>query len=560
MENLKQYTPLDEYKNAYKAQHEHNVSEYFEDLVKQSAVDEQENRITVKKIRQKEKEVAEFDKKNRQLKNWRGFLIFIIVVAIFALVYFTAEISPGKSHNNHYIWISVGLAALVVMFIILIVKKINPQIKSFTQTLEELNKTLEELVESAYGQLSSLFALFNRQISSRLMEKTYPLIQLDDFFEIRRYDYLNRKYGLPDSSKNHNESTFFAQSGEINGNPFCFFKTLNHFMGSKIYEGTKTIYWTEYYTDGDGKRKSRSRSQMLCAYVTKPFPEYYESTYLVYGNEAAPNLIFNRKPSFAGECEDARSLEKKIKREIKDLEAETRKRVKRGENFTMMGNGEFDVLFGATNRNNEVEFRLLFTPIAQREMIKLIKDKTVSWGDNFVFSKHKMINTISPLHLNSFDISGNPKHYIHYDIDTVRKQFNDYNNQFFKSIYFAFTPLLVIPEYQQNKPHEFIYRDVYQSNLCGYEHECEVNRRDVSLFVHPNSVTRNILKTIVRSRDHESDHVDVSAHGFSSQRRVEYISVYGGDGRHHNVPVYWDEYEPVCRTTRFSINVEEARG
>lgn len=560
MENMTQYEPLDEYKNAYKAQHEYNVSEYFEDLVRQSTVDEQENRITVKKIRQKEQEIAKFDKKNRQLKNWRGFLIFIIVVAIFTFVYCVNKISLEKLYNNQHIWIAVGSVALVVLFIILIVKNINPEIKGLTHILENLNKTQKELVDSAYNQLSSLFALFNRQISSRLMEKTYPLIHLDDFFEIRRYDYLNRKYGLPDSSQNYNESTFFAQSGEINGNPFCFFKTLNHFMGSKQYEGTKTIHWTEYYTDADGKRKSRLRSETLRAYITKPFPEYYDNTYLVYGNEAAPNLIFNRKPSFAGEYEDTHSLEKKIKRKIKDLETEMRKRIKRGENFTMMGNGEFDVLFGATNRNHEVEFRLLFTPIAQREMLKLLKDKTVAWGDNFSFSKHKMINTIFPSHLKSFDISGSPKHYIHYDIDTVRKQFNNYNNLYFKSIYFAFAPLLVIPEYQQNKSHEFIYRDVYQSNLCGYEHECEVNRRDISLFVHHNSVTRNILKTIVRSRDNESDHVDVSAHGFSSQQRVEYISMYGGDGHKHDVPVYWDEYKPVCRTTRFSINVEEARG
>lgn len=559
MENLTQYEPLDEYKNAYKAQHERNVSEYFEDLVRQSAVDEQENRFLAKKIRQKEQEIAMLDKKNRQLKNWRGFLIFTIVVAIVTFIYCATTTSYEEQTNNQLIWLAIGSLILVILFIILIVENLNPKIESLTQALEKHNKTLKELVDSAYDQLSSLFALFNRQISSRLMEKTYPLIHLDDFFEIRRYDYLNRKYGLTDSSQKHNESTFFAQSGEINGNPFCFFKTLNHFMGSKKYEGTKTIHWTEYYTDENGNRKSRSRSQTLHAYVTKPFPEYYDNTYLVYGNEAAPNLTFNRTPSFAGQYEDADSLEKKIKRKIKGLEAEMRKRVKRGENFTMMGNGEFDVLFGATNRNHEVEFRLLFTPIAQREMLKLIKDKTVAWGDNFSFSKYKMINTISPSHLKSFDISGSPKHYIHYDIDTVRKQFNNYNNLFFKSIYFAFTPLLVIPEYQQNKPHEFIYRDVYQSNLCGYEHECEVNRRDISMFAHYNSVTRNILKTVVRSRDNENDYVDVSAYGFSSQQRVEYVSVYGGDGHYHNVPVYWDEYTPVCRTTKFSINVEEAR-
>ena len=324
MNNQTQYELLDEYKNVYKAQHERNVSEYFEHLVRQSAVNEQENRTTVKKIRQKEQEIAKFDKKNRQLKNWRGFLIFIIVVAILAFVYCAYKIFYEKLYGNQHIWIAVGAVVLAVFFVVLIVKNISPKIKTLKQILEKLNKTLNELINTANTQLAPLFALFNRQISSRLMEKTYPLIRLDDFFEISRYDYLNRKYGLPDSSENHNESTFFVQSGEINGNPFCFFKTLNHFMGSKTYEGTKTIHWTEYYTDAKGRRQSRSHSETLHAYVTKPFPEYYENTYLVYGNEAAPNLIFSRNPSFAGKHKDTRSLEKKVKREIKDLEAEMR--------------------------------------------------------------------------------------------------------------------------------------------------------------------------------------------------------------------------------------------
>ncbi|MDR0506924.1 MAG: hypothetical protein LBH32_08955 [Dysgonamonadaceae bacterium] len=554
-----QYEPLDEYKNVYKAQHEKNVSEHFENLVRQSAVDETENRKTVKQIDQKKQEIAKFDKVNRRKKTLRGLLIFVIVIACIAISYCIYEYFVENFYTDLTIGISGSSVVIIVVFLLLIFKNLNPKIRTLTQILEKLNKTLNELINRAYAQLEPLFALFNRQISSRLMEKTYQLIQLDDFFEIRRYDYLNRKFGLPDSNENPNESTFFVQSGEINGNPFCFFKTLNHFMGNKTYEGTKTIYWTEHYTDANGKRRSRSRSETLHAYVTKPFPEYYYNTYLVYGNEAAPNLIFSRKPSFAGEYDDERKLEKKVKHEIKDLESEMRKRVKRGENFTVMGNGEFDVLFGATDRNHETEFRLLFTPVAQREMLKLIKDKTISWGDDFLFKKHKMVNFIAPAHLKSFDISGNPQHYTHYDIDTVRRQFNDYNNLYFKQLYFSFAPFLAIPLYQQHKPHEFIYRDVYNSNLCGYEHECEVNRRDVSLFAHRHSVTRNILKTAVRSHDSENDNISVSAYGFRSERRTDYVSVFGGDGRYHNVPVHWDEYISVCNTINYSINVEEAR-
>lgn len=44
--------------------------------------------------------------------------------------------------------------------------------------------------------------------------------------------------------------------------------------------------------------------------------------------------------------------------------------------ITLLANDEFEVLFRALNRNNEVQFRLLFTPLAQQNMIDLLLDKT----------------------------------------------------------------------------------------------------------------------------------------------------------------------------------------
>ena len=53
-------------------------------------------------------------------------------------------------------------------------------------------------------------------------------------------------------------------------------------------------------------------------------------------------------------------------------------------NFTEMGNAKFDALFGAVDRNNEVEFRVLFTPLAQKNMLDLLTDKN-HYGDDFYF-------------------------------------------------------------------------------------------------------------------------------------------------------------------------------
>jgi len=39
--------------------------------------------------------------------------------------------------------------------------------------------------------------------------------------------------------------------------------------------------------------------------------------------------------------------------------------------------------------------------------------------------------------------------------------------------------------------------------------------------------------------------VRVTASGYSSVERVEYVAVHGGDGRRHQVPVHWHEYQVV---------------
>ena len=43
-----------------------------------------------------------------------------------------------------------------------------------------------------------------------------------------------------------------------------------------------------------------------------------------------------------------------------DLIRKTQKAIKKGQNFQAMSNAEFELLFGAMDRDNEIEYRLLF--------------------------------------------------------------------------------------------------------------------------------------------------------------------------------------------------------
>lgn len=444
-----------------------------------------------------------------------------------------------------------GSGGLAVYLYTLIKNKITPSIKSLDQTKKLLLEELEALIEEAWGQMKPLISQLNETVSARLSETTYPLIRLDDKFNIERFAYLSQKFGLWDND-DINVSTLFVQSGEINGNPFCFFKTLNHYMSQKTYEGSMVIHWTERYLDRENKWQTRSRSQTLRASVTKPFPDYYNDTYLVYGNEAAPNLVFKRSKSKANELNE-RQLEKHVKSKSKEIDKLMRKKIEKGENFTSMGNTEFEVLFGAENRNNEVEFRLLFTPMAQREMLNLIKDKNVGWGDNFSFNKHYMLNIIGAEHLKGIDISGDINNYIDYDLVKMRSKFNDYNNLYFKSVYFAFAPLLAISLYQDYKPQEFIYRNIYRQRFSNFEHERIVNNMKDANFAPSNSVTNNVLKTRFLDNSLRGENVIVTAYGFRSVARTAYVRVRGGDGNYHDVPVDWTEYIPVSNITNIDL-------
>lgn len=561
-----EFQPLDEYANVYKQRHAENVSNFFEELFVQSGVNQEENRVVVKKVNKLQAALDVENKSLRRAKFLRGWLIFAIVLSVLAgSIAVSVLVEPRIMEELGYPrQRAVTISELTIVFGVLVTAasfwaifaKINPRIKGLKSAITNLEGQRDSQIAVARKQMQPLNDLFRRYMSSRLMEKTYPLIKLDDYFDIKRYDCLSRKYGLWDN-RNVDSSAIFLQSGEINGNPFCFFTNLRHYLGTETYSGSRKVTWTEIeeYTDSEGKKKTRTveKSETLYAYVTKPCPRYHTDSTLVYGNEAAPNLSFTREDTDA-EYWNEKKTQREVNKRIKQVNAKMRKAVKEGKTFTSMGN-EFEALFGATDRDNEVEFRVLFTPIAQREILKLIKDKTLSWGDDFNFSKRKMLNLIGSDHLTDYDMSGSTINYQHYNIDTIRKKFNDYNNEYFRALYFAFAPLLAIPLYQQHKPHEFIYRDVYQERFACHAHEYAVNKKYSGDFAHPESRTKNILKTAFVSGDQHTDTVTVTAYGYRTEDRTDHVDVRcSGNGQTYSVSVNWVEYLPVQRTTNATID------
>ena len=147
------------------------------------------------------------------------------------------------------------------------------------------------------------------------------------------------------------------------------------------------------------------------------------------------------------------------------------------------------------------------------------------------------------------DIGGEPEKFHAYELTQARTFFNGYHNDFFRSFYFGIAPLLAIPLYQQHRPHSDIYKDTYASKSCFWEHEAIANYHGEAKFKHTDCVTRSILKTASRMEADGSQRVRITASGYSSAERVDYVAVRGGDGRSHKVPVHWYEYHDVQRTS-----------
>ena len=545
-------TPFDAYNREYKNMHKENVSMFFEGLVDKAGVDRDANKKTIIDIAGKRKEIEELEKKKRG----NGFLKFLL---IFGLVAFTIATIVlwyfGIVKRIHILFPIIASVVLIIIYVLFIylIKKVTGKMRDIASKLAKLKAELDDLIKLSWEQMAKLNKMYDWSMAANLAHKTVKLLELDDNFNPVRYEMLCKQYGLLDN-KDIARSTSFVQSGSILGNPFLFSTFIIQDWGKKTYHGQLVITWTERYRDSNGNMRTRTRTQTLHASVTKPIPTYRKETKLIMGNEAAPNLSFSRLKSGAlGKSE--KQITNMINKEEKQLDKMAKKAVMKQTDFTRIGNLEFESLFGGEDRDNEMEFRLLFTPLAQQNFVKLLKSQE-PYGDDFVFYKRKKINVIKSDHSQRFSYLCNPAMFITNSYEDAKIKFEGYCNEYFQSMYFDFIPLLSIPLYQQYKSRDYIYQNSVPSNVTTYEHEVMANSFDQKVLLHPESKTQGIMKTSFNSRNLKADNVTITAHSYKTIDRVEYVSTFGGDGRTHQVPVHWDEYIPIQKQTKMEVKEE----
>ena len=75
-----------------------------------------------------------------------------------------------------------------------------------------------------------------------------------------------------------------------------------------------------------------------------------------------------------------------------------KKAIKKSKSFNPLGNIEFEALWNALDRDNETQYRLLFTPLAQTQLKDVLLDNKVGFGDDFYMVKDGMLNKVEPNH------------------------------------------------------------------------------------------------------------------------------------------------------------------
>lgn len=549
-EQEKLLEPLKYYKTEVAKNFLDKLTDNFENLLRKSGIDIEANKKSVSDYN----EISKVKVKNEKKLKWaERFYILFFYIFIFLIIY---EIDIIRTIKNLYDLnkniqdpilraLLIGIGAVVLG--ILNFKYTRGKKKQLNKSIKEIETELVLKKEECYSQVNPLLSLFESNTANKIVTEIIPTLVLDKNFKIERYADLVENFEMPTKLQN-NFSTKDIISGEILGNPFIIIKSLCNRVIDQKYTGSLTVSWEETYRDSNGERKTRTVSQTLHASIIKPKQIFEDKIDLIYGNDAAEHLHFSREPKFIHEFSE-KKLAKYVKKSEKELKKKTENAIKTGQTFLEMGNSEFDVLFGALNRDNEVEFRVLFTPIAQRNILEVLKDK--DFGDDFAFRKINKLNNVS--NQNDWILNIDKSYYEDFSYEIIKEKYYDINKRYLNNFYRLFLPILAIPVYHQHKAQKYIYQEKYNYNYNPYTSEAAANLLGAELFSHEESNTPSILKTKTLRVEGDADLIEVISQSYKAVERTEYVPMRAGDGRVYNVPVNWIDYVPLAAKGRMEL-------
>jgi len=554
------FAPLGAYEQEYLPKYTRASAELFDQMVANADIDVDNNEVLNLRIAKASDELTA-QKSILRKQQWQRVLAIIGGILSVAAPFIVQQIAI--SHGQFLLWygwliagvIAAALAGLAFRAVYLL----TPLVRNAKAQVAETTDRRDNYIAEARSGLAPLQQQYHWNMLDAISTQSVPGLALERYVPISKQDDLAINYDLmnpigPDSS------VLATQGGTFHGNPFVIFHTLNFLMGWKTYTGSIVITWQEVetYTDSNGRPQTRvvTRTQVLTAAVDKPFPEYRQANFVVFGTENTPSLSFSRTPSKLSKLGETKQAQRKVERTVKKLEKKSRD-INPNNNFTVMANRDFAALFQATDRNDEIQYRVLFTPVAQQQMVELMRDNRLGYGDNFSFQKHGPIITVHPQHLSAAELVAVPKPppdaEENWNLAAQKTGFQHRSIKQFKDRYFALAPIFAIPLLHEPRTTPAV---PFEATPSSWEQEAVANQLR-GAFRHPESITDDILKTRLLTEQDGVSTVEVTAAGFRGVERVDYIPQFGRDNRMHMVPVPWVEYIPVSNTNKMTLTVPD---
>ena len=541
-------SPLSYYLHVGEPLHKQNTAECLQEIAASVTIDRSANAKTVAQYNQYCASANDLTKRIRSKKTARNWGVAGIITAALILIILFGCMDMMAAIKAMLIAFSI-IAAIV--FICMLCKKVKQKVKLLQEELTEQQKLADKSYKEALSQMQAYNDAIPEDVGLRLVEKTMPCIAFDRYFTAQRLQQM-QLYGFSSHIPN-NESVLQTLSGELYGQPFLYDRRLTQKMELQTYHGSLIIHWTTQSRDSKGNLVTHHHSQTLHASVDKPCPRYYDNTWLYYGSNALPDLHFSRAPKFSDDKSE-RELEHTIRKGEKKLRRLEQKELRNGGDFSQLENTEFEVLFDATDRSDELEFREMYTMQAQKNTLDLLLSDA-TYGDDFHYVKHGKLHQLKSVHRQGNALYEPASSFRSHDVVMAEKTFTQLNERFYKDVFFDFAPILAIPALQSAQESA----SIPSGEKTQFNYEEYVN--DLAPLLRPDHCdTSCIFKIINVQQKNNAALLDVIAYGYQGAPRVDFIPKLGGDGRWHNVPVDWVEYIPISKESGVKITAENTDG
>ena len=546
---------LKEIKNVF----QQNTIEKIRGVIDNSGVDYHENQQLVKRY----DECVEDAKDIRD--NIAALYFRLVLYLIIALALVTGGgtgivgIVDGIIGLDNWHWetwvVFLFLVFILVMSIVLfylayrviryIIKGIIPLLSDKKRLKKQLDEKAEYAEKLCWDNARPFLATLNEFFTIDVMNETFEGICLNRYLDSRTVKAMERN--APNVfSHDVNETTVEMLCGCIFSNPFVIRKYRKHYMSTKKYEGSAKVYIDVWETDSKGNRVRTKKIETVTGYVVKPIPAYKDDYELLYTSNNAPGVSFthgiSKIPKIAREAAIDIKMRDHVKRNITG--------------FTPMSNNpEFESLFFAIDRDDELQFRELFTPVAQMNMVDIIKDN--EFGDYFILEKKRSLTKVQIkdriFKSFSWEMWEDIQQFKDYDIRKIIEKVLEKNQIFLDKYLMMFMPILAVP-YLQEEGDQY-EEDFVEGQMHYSQQQAEVlaNCMDTSVFV--GKKTPIMVSAKYTGTEGRMDSYILDIHYYDTYPRIEKTEGKASDGSSHPVDVEWIEY--IARNTRLYMMIKD---